>query len=71
MGLPDDAVSSLYHEVGFIPGSEEWKTSVPGEPPGFSCTDKGLSDPFQPSGGWYLRYTTSSLTITMLVLTEY
>lgn len=42
---------SLYDEVGFIPGPEEQKTSVPGEPPGFSCKKKGLSHPFQPTRG--------------------
>lgn len=57
---------SLYHKVEFIPGPDKWRTSVPAEPPSFSCKKKGLSHPFQLTRGWHMTHTVLSLTLIML-----
>lgn len=56
---------SLYHEVGFIQVPEEWRTSVPGGPPSFSCKEKGPSYPFQPTR-WYALHTYTLLSLTII-----
>lgn len=40
-----ETVQSLCHEVRFMLRPEEWRTSVPGEPPGFSCKGAELPLP--------------------------